>query len=404
LDTTTTTTTRMTMEDVTICKNLLLRALNKAGRHAEVEQLFRTISHPNDYSYTALLEAVSPEQGRDILLLNDHHSTTTTGGGPSFHTAHAYGIVMNKYVQRPNCGPVVEELLEHASRRLPTDALVVLKGIAITAWGNTNTWTAADRATAIYQTVEQEQPSQEEEDTSRPNPVLLTALLQVWSKSTRPDAAHRTVVMFQSMVNQGIASTAAFHLMLSAQTADTAWEMLQAQAQWMGQPPSPWPGGAFRSSRIVVPVAKSWATVLARPGHAVERIYEIVNHYKDSIQKTKQREDDPVFIQAVGAMPTAALAHSFVWTECRSKTTTKKRNYSKVYLVLLKRWSRSRDAVVPERAEEIAGWLAQEEGFEEFVDEVRQILIDIWRRSDRVMAAERIGYLQRQESLLHQIK
>jgi hypothetical protein len=390
-------------DGTTICTNLCLWALaQRPVRMNEVEPLFRTLRRPNAYSYSALLAAFSPTQGRNVLLNQQTESRR-------FCNAHAYGIVMAKFAKLPDQGETVEELLHHASRHLPTSDLTVIKGITMMAWGNTNTYGAPDRATAIYQTIE----------SSPPSPVLTTTLLQGWAKSTRPDAAERCCTIFQTMVNHRTATTAAFHLMLSAQPADTAWAMIQAQAQVMtmnmGHDVTVTPG-------VVVPIATTWATVLARPGHSVERIYEIVAHYKNAmVNKKKQREDDAVFVQVVRTMPDVASAHAFVVKECRSSSSSqplqqfqRRRNYTKVYLTLLKRWSHSREAVAPERAEEIALWIAQEEAQQQQEpegkkgtstaaeqEEVRKLLIETWHRSNRAMAPARIGYLEReQQSLL----
>jgi hypothetical protein len=309
-------------------------------------------------------------------------------------------------------GEIVEELLHHASRRFPTSDLEVLKGLAIRAWGHTHTYGAPDRATAIYMTT---MADDDHNDAVSSSSALTTALLQVWAQSTRPDAAERCVTIFQTMVNQGTATTAAFHLMLSAQTSDVAWEMIQGQAQLLMMA-----GDTGGVSGLVVPVAASWATVLAaQPGHSVERIYEIVTHYKQSLMhKKKQRDDVAVFVQAVRVMPTVSDAHAFVVQECRSlsqhhhqqqhqqqQQQTKRRSYAKVYLALLKRWSRSREAVAPERAEEIGLWIAKEEERVDDMEEgkeghttaeqVRHLLIETWTRSNRAMAPARIGYLEK---------
>jgi hypothetical protein len=385
-------------DGTTICTNLCLWALaQRPERTDEVEPLFRTLRRPNAYSYSALLAALSPTQGRNVLLNQTEWRRCN---------AHSYGIVMAKFAKLPDQGETVEELLHHASRHLPTADLTVIKGMAMMAWGNTNTYGAPDRATAIYQTIE-----------SPPSPALTTTLLQGWAKSTRPDAAERCCTIFQTMVNQRTATTAAFHLMLSAQPSDTAWAMVQAQAQVM----MTMTNDDAAAAGVVVPIATSWATVLARPGHSVERIYEIVAHYKDAMMnKKKQRDDDAVFVQAVRTMPTVASAHAFVVKECRSKSSSyppqqfqRKRNYAKVYLALLKRWSHSREAVAPERAEEIALWIAREEeeqqqepegtaaGTDTTAEQVRKLLIETWHRSNRAMAPARIGYLERgQQSFL----
>jgi hypothetical protein len=392
-------------DGATICTNLCLWALaQRPERQHEVEPLFRAIQRPNTYSYSALLQALSPEKGRQVILTSSHD-----GAAPLLN-AHCYGLVMAKFAHIVDNGEIVEELLHHASHRFPTSDLDVLKGLAIRAWGQTHTYGAPDRATAIYMTT-----MVDNGDDSSSSPALTTALLQVWAQSTRPDAAERCVTIFQTMVNQGTATTAAFHLMLSAQTSDVAWDMIQGQAQLLTMV-----GGTGSGSGWVMPVAASWATVLAaQPGHSVERIYEIVAHYKQSLMhKKKQRDDVAVFVQAVRVMPTVSDAHAFVVQECRSfsqhhhhhpqQQQTRRRSYSKVYLALLKRWSRSREAVAPERAEEIGLWIAQEEEEEVVVaqmeegneglttaEQVRHLLIETWTRSNRAMAPARIGYLEK---------